>query len=182
MNTALTPAPDPDKDKAVFEQCFAQYRTLNEQLNRIPPFAVTLTGGFWYIAVVIKTYGALGAGYENLARFCLMMFAGVCNLMLILIAIRVRDVMRAYETPLREYAAGAWPDTSRGRVPFLGDYSMIGMYCTLILGGAILSFAAGWVLFWKGTQQPTHVAVVGGIATFGLLLVAHRVLPMLGRK
>lgn len=46
------------------------------------------------------------------------------------------------------------------------------MYCTLILGGAILSFVAGWVLFWKGTQQPTHVAVVGGIATVVLLFVA----------
>ena len=90
--------------------------------------------------------------------------------------------MRAYEKPLSAYAAGAWPDTSRGRVPFLGDYSMIGMYCTLILGGAILSFVAGWVLFWKGTQQPTHVAVVGGIATVVLLFVAYRVLPMLRRK
>ena len=36
-----------DQAKAVFDQNFQQYRMLNEQLNRIPPLAVTLTGGFW---------------------------------------------------------------------------------------------------------------------------------------
>jgi hypothetical protein len=174
--------PDSEKDKTVFEQLFAQYRTLNEQLNRIPPFAVTLTGGFWYIAVVIKSYGALDPGYESLARFCLMMFAGVCNFMLVLIAIRVRDVMRAYETPLSTYADTAWPNTSRGRLPFLGDYSMIGMYCTLILGGSVLSFVAGVVLFWKGTHQPAHVGVIGAVITAFVLFAAYRILPMLGRK
>lgn len=180
MNTALTPTPDREKDKVVFEQCFAQYRTLNEQLNRIPPLAVTLTGGFWYIAVVVKTYGTLGAGYESLARFCLMMFAGVCNVMLVLIALRVRNVMSDYETTLEAYAGAAWPDTSTGRV--FGNYSMIGMYCALIFGGAILSFVAGWVLFWEGTQQPFHVAVIGGLGTVLLLGAASGILPMLARK
>lgn len=178
----MTTAPDPEKDKAVFEQLFAQYRTLNEQLNRIPPFAVTLTGGFWYIAVVIKSYGTLSPGYESLARFCLMMFAGVCNFMLVLIAIRVRDVMRAYETPLSAYADTAWPDTSRGRVPFLGNYSMIGMYCTLILGAAVFSFVAGVALFWKGAQQPTHMGVIGAVLTAVVLFAGYRLLPLLGRK
>lgn len=177
----MTAVPDAEKDRAIFEQSFAQYRTLNEQLNRIPPFAVTLTGGFWYIAVVIKSYGSLGPGYESLARFCLMMFAGICNLMLVFIAIRVRDVMRAYEVPLKAYAGVAWPGTSWGRVPFLGDYSMIGMYCTLILGGAILSFVAAFVLFWKGTQQPWPVAIFGCLAAAIIMLCGYVLLPKLGR-
>ncbi|KQP48184.1 hypothetical protein ASF31_02270 [Brevundimonas sp. Leaf280] len=178
----MTTAPDPDKDKVVFEQLFTQYRTLNEQLNRIPPFAVTLTGGFWYIAVVIKSYGALGPGYESLARFCLMMFACMCNVMLVLIAIRVRDVMRAYETPLSAYAASEWPKTGRGRVPFLGDYSMIGMYCTLILGGALLSFVAAWVLYWSATGQPVRNGVIGCLAAVVALFLGYVYLPRLGRK
>lgn len=178
----MTTASDLEKDKAVFEQLFAQYRTLNEQLNRIPPFAVTLTGGFWYIAVVIKSYGALSPGYESLARFCLMMFAGICNCMLVLIAIRVRDVMRAYEKPLEGYAGRAWPDTSGGRVPFLGNYSMIGMYCTLILGGALLSFVAGWVLYWSATEQPIYHGVIGCLAAVLALLLGYVYLPRLGRK
>lgn len=178
----MTPGLNPDQAKSVFEQNFAQYRALNEQLNRIPPFAVTLTGGFWYIAVVVQNYGTLSAGYESLARFCLMVFAGVCNLVLVFIAIRVRDVMRAYEGSLKNYAGSSWPDTSRGRIPFLGDYSMIGMYCTLILGGSLLSFVAAFALFWKGTQHPTHVGIVGSILALITLILGYVLLPKLGRK
>ena len=54
--------------KAAFEQNFAQFRHLNDQMNRIPAFAVTLTGGFWYVAVVSSYGQALGPVREHLAR------------------------------------------------------------------------------------------------------------------
>ena len=178
----MTTTPEADQAKAVFEQNFAQYRMLNEQLNRIPPFAVTLTGGFWYIAVVVASYGSLTAELENLARCLVMTFAGLCNVMLVLIAIRVRDVMRAYEAPLKTYAGTAWPDTSRGRVPLLGDYSMIAMYCTLILGGALLSFIAAISIFWPRTGLPWWWYALGLIGTVAFLIAGYVLLPKLGRK
>lgn len=179
---SMTTTPDADQAKAVFEQNFAQYRVLNEQLNRIPPFAVTLTGGFWYIAVVVKSYGSLTPELESLARCLVMAFAGLCDIMLVLIAIRVRDVMRAYEAPLKAYAGNAWPDTSRGRVPLLGDYSMIAMYCTLILGGALLSFVAAGFIFWPDTKLPWYTAVGALVVTVAFLVAGYVYLPRLGRK
>lgn len=175
----MTTTPEADRAKAVFEQNFAQYRVLNEQLNRIPPFAVTLTGGFWYIAVVVASYGSLSAELENLARCLVMTFAGLCNVMLVLVAIRVRDVMRAYEEPLKTYAGDAWPDTSHGR---FGDYSMIAMYCTLILGGALLSFIAAVRVFWLQTGFPLCWYFLGLIGSAVLLIGGSILLQKLGRK
>ncbi|GAA0386966.1 hypothetical protein GCM10009093_12240 [Brevundimonas terrae] len=178
----MTNTLDADKAKAVFEQHFTQYRMLNEQLNRIPPFAVTLTGGFWYIAVVVASYGSLTDELESLARCLVMTFAGLCNVMLVLIAIRVRDVMRAYEASLKTYAGTAWPDTTRGRVPLLGDYSMIAMYCTLILVGALLSFIAAIIIFWPQTNYPWCWYALGLIVTVVCMIVGYVLLPKLGRK
>lgn len=178
----MTTTLDADQAKTVFEQNFAQYRVLNEQLNRIPPFAVTLTGGFWYIAVVVESYGSLAPELDSLARCLVMTFAGLCNVMLVLIAIRVRDVMRAYEKPLKAYAGTAWPDTSRGRFPLLGDYSMIAMYCTLIIVGALLSFAAAGLIFWPNADLPWYVGVGGLLITGIFLALCYVCLPKLGRK
>ena len=171
-----------DQAKAVFEQNFAQYRMLNEQLNRIPPFAVTLTGGFWYIAVVIQNYGPLTPPMESLARFAVMVFCGLCNLMLILIAIRVRDVMRAYEAPLMLYAGADWPNTTKGRLPWLGDYSMIGMYCAMMLAGSILSLIAAAVLFWPAARLHWAIGVGGSLAVLIALFTSAVLLPKLGKR
>lgn len=171
-----------DQAKAVFDQNFQQYRMLNEQLNRIPPLAVTLTGGFWYIAVVIENYGPLTAGMENLARFSLMSFCGFCNLMLILVAFRVRDVMRAYIKPLSGYAGGGWPDTDKGGLPWLGANSMIGIYCALMLAGALLSIAGGWILFWPAADQPLAVGIGGSLLGLVGLIGSSALLARLGPR
>src|SRR5690606_10194529 len=64
--------------QTVFQQNFEQFRHLNAQMNRIPAFAVTLTGGFWYVAVVVESYGqSLDPMREQLARWALMIFAGL---------------------------------------------------------------------------------------------------------
>ena len=90
--------------------------------------------------------------------------------------------MRAYEAPLKTYAGTAWPDTSRGRVPLLGDYSMIAMYCTLILGGALLSFIAAISIFWPRTGLPWWWYALGLIGTVAFLIAGYVLLPKLGRK
>jgi hypothetical protein len=172
---------DADQAKAVFEQNFAQYRILNEQLNRVPAFAVTLTGGFWYIAVVIKSYGPLSSELDSLARCLLMIFAGVCNVMLILIAMRIRNVMQAYEISLKSYAGTSWPDTGQGP-RFLGDYSMIVMYSSLILCSAALSFVAAVVLFWPAVGHRWPLGLFGAVTLALVLFAALNYLPKFGRK
>lgn len=80
----------PEVRATCYKENFAQFRHLNEQMNKIPPFAVTLTGGFWYIAVIVSNYGeGLTGTSEALARFALMIFSGIANLALILIAVRI---------------------------------------------------------------------------------------------
>lgn len=137
--------------KAAFDQNFAQFRHLNDQMNRIPAFAVTLTGGFWYIAVVSDYGQALGPFREQLARFALMLFAGLCDFALVCIAIRVRDVMADYLDRVRRFE-GRWWSERTPSLPIFKDYSMISMYSILIIAGAILSRVGAFVLFWPSDR------------------------------
>lgn len=137
--------------KAAFDQNFAQFRHLNDQMNRIPAFAVTLTGGFWYIAVVSDYGQALGPFREHLARFALMLFAGLCDFALVCIAIRVRDVMADYLDRVRRFE-GEWWSERTPSLPIFKDYSMISMYSILIIAGAVLSWVGAFVLFWPSDQ------------------------------
>lgn len=134
--------------QAVFEQNFEQFRHLNDQMNRIPAFAVTLTAGFWYVAVVVTNYGqSLDPTREQLARWALMIFAGICNFALVCIAIRTRDVMADYLDRVRRFE-GAWWTERTPSLSWFRDYSMISMYSVLIIAGGVLSWVGAFVLFW----------------------------------
>jgi hypothetical protein len=89
-----------------------------------------LTGGFWYIAVVVQSYGnGIAPEVERLARFGIMIFAAVCDLMLILIAARIRNVMDDYMRSVARFQ-GDWVERSDPPMIFgFQDYSMISMYC-----------------------------------------------------
>lgn len=152
--------------KAAFDQNFAQFRHLNEQMNRIPAFAVTLTGGFWYIAVVSDYGNALGPVREHLARFALMLFAGLCDFALVCIAIRVRDVMGDYLDRVRRFE-GEWWSERTPSLPIFKDYSMISMYSILIIAGALLSWVGAFVLFWPAD----HLSYWWGVLSLACALV-----------
>ncbi|MES3081191.1 hypothetical protein [Sphingomonas faeni] len=152
--------------KAAFEQNFAQFRHLNEQMNRIPAFAVTLTGGFWYVAVVSNYGHSLGPVREHLARFALMLFAGLCDFTLVCIAIRVRDVMADYLDRVRRFE-GEWWSERTPSLPVFRDYSMISMYSILIIAGALLSWVGAFVLFWPAD----HISYWWGILSLVCALV-----------
>lgn len=145
--------------KVVFEQNFAQFRHLNEQMNRIPPFAVTLTGGFWYVAVAVGNKAAHGVELDALARFALMIFAGICDFALVGIAIRVRDVMSIYQRRIDRFQGTAWSDRKQDLGSRFPEYSMISMYSILMVAGGVLSWVGAFTLFrperlltaWQGT-------------------------------
>lgn len=136
-----------ERAKASFEQNFAQFRHLNDQMNRIPAFAVTLTAGIWYVAVVSDYGDTLSPVREALARFSLMIFAGICDVALVCIAIRIRDVMTDYLDRVKRFEGEWWTEYGPS-LPMFRDYSMISLYSVLILAGAVLSWAGAFALFW----------------------------------
>lgn len=145
-------------------------------MNRIPAFAVTLTAGFWYVAVVSDYGGTLGAVEEKLARFALMLFAGICDLVLVCIAIRVRDVMDDYLARVKRFE-GEWWSERTPSLPFFRGYSMISMYSVLILAGAAFSWLGAFLLFWPTESYSAWWgigALVGMLASCG---IAAYVLP-----
>ncbi len=164
----------PDRDfevaKAAFEQNFQQFRHLNDQMNRLPAFAVTLTGGFWYVAVVVANYGhALGGVEERLARWGVMVFAGLCDLVLVCIAIRIRDVMSDYLDRVKRFEGDWWSERTPS-LPIFRDYSMISMYAVLILAGTVLSWVGAFVLFWPAAYPLWWgvVVVLGSLSGVGM--------------
>lgn len=169
---------DPQR-QAIFEQFFAQYRHLNEQMNKIPTLAVTLTGGFWYVAVIVKDYGdGLSAETQALARFALMIFAGIANIALILIATRIRGVMSGYQDKLQAYAGSDWPSSFNQKLFFNRvDYSMISIYVSLMLAGAVLSIVGAFLLHWEATGLNIWKGIVGFAAALVLLFFFSWGLP-----
>jgi hypothetical protein len=149
------------REELCYVQNFEQFRNLNAQMNHVPALAMTLTGGLWF-----------GAGAtENLdleIRFALLMLAGFNNLALILIVYRIRDVLESYLERIETFHptsfAGGTPKNPR--LPWLGSYSMITVFCVLMLLAAIFSFIGG---FWK--YWPSAICVWWGVATLGLLLL-----------
>jgi len=134
---------DFEREKVCYEQNFQQARTLNSQMNQVPVLAMTLTGGLWFAAGVTENL------YSEI-RFGLLLFAGFCNIALILAALRIRDVFHSYlervkQFHLDSFASGKPEDP---KVPQLGDYSMITIYCALMAIGSVLSFAGALGFYW----------------------------------
>jgi len=132
-----------EKEKVCYEQNFQQLRSLNDQMNRIPTIAVTLTGGLWY--------GASLTGHVDPAiRFGLIILAGFCDLALILACIRTRDVMQSYMEQIKQFNPDRYA-SGRPLKPVLklmADYSMIGVYCYLMAIVAALSFLGATYYYW----------------------------------
>ncbi|MDP2620425.1 MAG: hypothetical protein Q8P46_09655 [Hyphomicrobiales bacterium] len=134
---------DFEREKVCYEQNFEQARSLNSQMNQVPVLAMTLTGGLWFAAGVTENL------YSEI-RFGLLLFAGFCNIALILAALRIRDVFHSYLDRIRQFrpdsfASGKPEDP---KVPQLGDYSMITIYCALMAIGSVLSFVGALGFYW----------------------------------
>lgn len=134
---------DFEREKVCYEQNFEQARSLNIQMNQVPVLAMTLTGGLWFAAGVTENL------YSEI-RFGLLLFAGFCNIALILAALRIRDVFHSYFERIRQFhpdsfASGKPEDP---KMPQLGDYSMIAIYCALMAIGSVLSFAGALGFYW----------------------------------
>jgi hypothetical protein len=152
--------------KTCYEQNFLQFRNLNDQMNRIPTIAVTLTGGLWYGA-------AIAQGVDIFVKFGLLIFAGVSNIALILSAYRIRDVMAAYLEKIEEYNPASYVSgrPARPTLQRFGNYSMISIYSALMGAAAILSFI-GAFFFYAPFTGPNRWA--GFVLTVWVILMILR--------
>ena len=155
------------REQLCYQQNFEQARSLNVQMNQVPVLAITLTGGLWFGAGVV----------EDLAteiRFALLMFAGLCNLSLILAVLRIRDVLESYLEKIEEFNPTAFA-SGRPRKPKLSrlrSYSMITIYCTLMLIGAFFSFLGALWKYWplEDFQWAGIVVLVSVLLIVSLIL------------
>jgi hypothetical protein len=117
---------------------------------------MTLTGGLWF-----------GAGItENLLseiRFGLLLFAGICNIALILAALRIRDALESYFEKIRPFHEESFASgkPKSPKLPLLGSYSMISIYCVLLLSASLLSFIGSFGFYWPASfHAPRWLGVI----------------------
>lgn len=153
------------RSHVAYKQNFEQFRHLNTQMNAVPTFAMTLTGGLWFGA-------GLTDHIDPQIRFALLIFAGIANVCLALIAIRIRDVMQSYLEQVKTFFP---PTTSSGspQKPKLGSltgYSMISIYCLLMLTASGLSFFGAIAYYWPSSDFPRYWGIAA--ITFFLFILA----------
>lgn len=152
-----------EREKVCYEQNFQQARSLNSQMNQVPVLAMTLTGGLWFAAGITENL------YPEI-RFALLLFAGFCNIALILAALRIRDVFHSYLEHIESFHPGSFASgkPKDPKAPQLGDYSMITIYCALMAIGSLLSFVGALGFYWPFSFEK-WIGVVALIVTIGAL-------------
>lgn len=132
-----------EKDRTCYEQNCETARGLNRQLNQLPVLVITLTGGLWYGSTIVEDT-------QDPARFGILCFAAICNLLLVFAAMRIRDVLEGHLEKIREFHrywyAGGGPQ--KPMLPWLKSYSMITIYAVLMIVAGLLSMAGAVGLYW----------------------------------
>jgi len=145
----------PDRETVCYQQNFEQMRSLNTQMNHVPVLAMTLTGGLWFGAGVTEDL-------DVEIRFALLLFAGLCNIALILTVVRIRDVLQSYLDKIKAYhpASFASGKPNSPKLPWLQGYSMILTYAALMMCGAALSFIGAFWKYWPFENFPRWIGIL----------------------
>jgi len=124
-----------ENDRVYYEQNHEHARSLNAHLHRIPPLAMTLTGGIWF-AVGIKS------DIDIWIKSSLLFFTGVSNLFLILVSLKIRDVFQSYLEWLEEFNSDTFVKGSpkSPTVKSLGKYTMLIYFMALMFFATFISF------------------------------------------
>ncbi|MDE0448363.1 MAG: hypothetical protein OXH96_17000 [Spirochaetaceae bacterium] len=132
-----------DREKHAYMQNCESMRSVNVQMNRLPTFSVTLTGGIWFGI-------ALSSSIANGVAFGVLLLACVANFSLILIAFRTRDVIQSYLERIESFSpssfAGGRP--KRKTLGRFGDYSMITVYALLMAAASLMSLVGAVFIYW----------------------------------
>jgi len=132
-----------EREKICYEQNFQQARSLNEHLHRIPTLSMTLTGGLWF-GVGLK------ADVDPVFRSALLLFTGIGNLFLILVALKIRDVFQSYLEKISAFHPDSYVKGSpqKPTVKRMGKYTMLMFFLVLMLTAALMSFGGALYIGW----------------------------------
>jgi hypothetical protein len=108
-----------EREKVCYEQNFEQFRSLNEQMNRVPTIALLVFAGLANVA--------LGLSCLRI-RDVMQSYA---------------EKIRAFNET--SFASGRPARATLGR---FGDYSMIGIYAVLMVFAALLSWVGAFTFYW----------------------------------
>lgn len=151
---------DFEREKISYEQNFEQARSLNAHLHRIPTLSMTLTGGLWFGI-------GLNKEIEPLYKSALLLFAGIGNVFLILVALKIRDVFQSYLEKISEFYPSTYADgrPNKPTVKKFGQYTMLTFYVFLMFIAAILSYLGAYFVGWHHSITWKIILVVVTLIT-----------------
>jgi hypothetical protein len=164
-----------ERDRVTYEQNCAFARNLNDQMNRMPTIAVTVTGGLWFGAGIAE-------GLQDSIRFALLLFAGIVNLALILAIFRVRDVYQSHLEKMKEFHPPGFVPSQpkKPRLGRFGGYSMVTVYAILMSIACILSFAGAFGFYWPLNSISPWAGFL--IAAIFLIIIMTAITGCFGRQ
>jgi hypothetical protein len=116
-----------ERDKVVYEQNAQHLRSLNQFLWQVPTIAITLTGGLWYGVTKIDAF---------IVREGLLLFAGLANILLVIVVLRIRFLFGQYLGAQRGFNPKMELKSERG--PFgLPGWTVVSCFVALLAIGAI---------------------------------------------
>lgn len=159
-----------EREKICYEQNFEQARALNEQMNRVPILSITLTSGLWFgAALTTQTIAAE-------IRFALLLFAGIANFALILVAYRIRDVFESYLEKIKTFHEPSYVrgQPTKPKLGWFGSYAMITVYCILMGFAGSMSLIGAFFFYWPFTSYSWHAFAATIVALIVILFVIHK--------
>jgi len=113
--------------KVIYEQRCQDFRSLNGFLWQSPLIIMSLTGGLWFAVASFAL--------SDSARSMLLAFACLANLLMIGALYRLRWVMQRVLEDIRDYD---------GKRKTKGDYTIVRLFCAMLLLTALGSAIAAW--------------------------------------
>lgn len=125
-----------EKDKLSYVQHSESFRHLNSQMWQVPIIAMTLTGGLWFGVFSSKIISDFVSGG-------LLVFAGICDLLFILVLFRVRFIMTLILEKLKlfnpEYSINPMESSKTNRL-LKKDKLVILVFSSMLTLATIFSF------------------------------------------
>ncbi len=119
-----------ERNKASYEQNSETFRSLNQIMWQVPIIAMTLTGGLWF--------GASQIPNEIVLRSSLLILAGVANIGLIFVLIRVRFVMGQILNKLESFNPRGFV-AARGNKFYNRSHLVVTTFCVVLSISAAVS-------------------------------------------
>ncbi|MGX5203206.1 hypothetical protein [Aliikangiella sp. IMCC44632] len=132
-----------ERDKLAYQEHSQGFRHLNTQMWQVPIIAMTLTGGLWFGVFSSKINDYFASG--------LLLFAGICDLLFILVLHRVRFIMSLIIEKLKDFNPEYAIDpinSAKGNKLIKMELLVINVFSFMLLLASAFSFFAAVYKTW----------------------------------